>query len=76
MGIYNLEHFKTRDEALNYYLGVMKQAAEKTVELVNKYIETNDMNYLKAANRESRWIRNGYGYYQQALEWGGYKESE
>lgn len=62
MGIYNLNHFKTKKDALRYYAKGMRDFSEKALECLEK--EEPD---FAEAERNARWVDTFYKHYYATL---------
>lgn len=66
MGIYNLNHFKSKKDALMYYAKGMRDFSEKAMECLNK-----DEPDFAGAESNARWVDIFYKHYYAAMihEW-------
>lgn len=66
MGIYSIEHFEKKEDAVKYYTDGMNHFSNKIVTSINKWKETNDKNYLAEANHAANLVKIFYEHYEEA----------
>jgi len=63
MGIYSINHFETKKDALRYYAKGMLDFSAKALECLDK-----DEPDFDESNRNARWVDIFYKHYKEALE--------